>query len=131
MQAVSAKSPALSTEQSLALAKAAANAGTATLPIIKPYFPGTVPAIEGFEFVFSTTTAVHAWCDPKRASTVKPVIKTSRALVELFDLLKLAVPAFEQISPHVQAITVFIKVGDTLFQFYTDLKDVTNAGKGK
>ena len=131
LQAISTKSPALTTAQRLALAKAVATAGTATLPIIKPYFPGTVLAIEGFEFVFSTTTAVQAWCDPERTSAVRPLLKTSRALVELFDLLKLAVPAFEYISPQVQAITLFIKVGDTLFQFYTDLNDLTRAGKGK
>ena len=131
LHAVSPDSKAWTAAQSLALAKAVATAGTATLPTIKTYYPTATPAIEGFEFVFHTIGSVHAWCDPKKTSVVKPVLKTSRAVVELFDLLKMASPALDKISPHIQAISVVIKVGDTLYQLYTDIKDVAGVEKSR
>lgn len=117
--------------QRLALAKAFATAGTSTLPTIKTYFPTAAPAVEGFEFVFHSIGAVHAWSDPKQTSVLKPILKTSRAVVELFDLLKMAAPALDKASPHVQAISVFVKVGDTLYQLYTDIKGIENDEKAK
>lgn len=114
--------------QKLAFAKAAASAGSAALPLVRKYLPGiSGSAIDGFEFVFSTTQAIHSWSDPKRTSAVKPVLKSARAAFELFDLLKIAMPTLEKAGSYVEAVSVLVKIGDTVYQLYSDVKDIENS----
>jgi|SRR4028119_307393 hypothetical protein len=113
----------LADAQRLKIEKAAVTASNGILPIIKSYFPGVSGPIEGIELVLATKTAFDAWSDPQRGSIVKPLFKSTRALFELFDIIKQAMPSLKQV-PYVNAIGAVVKVGDSVFQFYADYTEV-------
>jgi hypothetical protein len=113
----------LTDAQRLQVEKALVTASNGVLPIIKANFPGVSGSIEGIELVLATKTAFDAWSDPQRKSVVKPLFKTTRAMFELLDILKQAMPNLKQV-PYVDAIGAVVKVGDSLFQFYADYSEV-------
>lgn len=93
------------------------------LGIVKKYFPETTGPIDGVEFVFASHAAIGAFADPERKSYVKPLIKSSRAIVELIDIAKLAIPGLQN-NPYVEVAGVIVKVGDSMYSFYDDMQKI-------
>ncbi len=130
LQAIPAGSGKLTAEQRLAIEKAAMTFGTSTLPILKKYVPQVSGPIDGIEVVFASKAAFDAWADPERTSVVKPLIKTTRALFEIVDVAQIAVPALNQV-PYLGAVGVFVKVGDSVIQLWTDVSKVVGSSPKK
>jgi hypothetical protein len=97
------------------------------LGLVKKYFPEATGPVDGVELVFSSHAAINAFTDPDRKSYVKPMIKSSRALVELVDVVKLAVPALQN-NPYVEVAGVIVKVGDSVYSLYDDMQKIQQLG---
>lgn len=119
----------LTAEQRLKIETAAITLSGVALPAAKIYLPGLSGSIDGIELVFAGKTAFDAWTDPERTSIITPLLKTSRAFFELLDVAQIAVPSLKNV-PYLDHIGVLIKVGDSIFQFYTTTSDIV-AGKEK
>jgi hypothetical protein len=130
LHAVPTASRKLTAEQRLAIEKAAVTFGTSTLPILKNYVPQLTGPIDGIEVVFASKTAFDAWADPERTSVVKPLIKTTRALFEIVDVAQTAIPALKQV-PYLDAVGVFVKVGDSVIQLWTDVSKAVGSSATK
>jgi hypothetical protein len=126
LQALTDKSGKLTPEKRLALEKAAITFGSSTLPILKKYFPIISREIDGVEVVFASKIAFDAWADPERTNVVKPVIKTTRALFELLDVAQVVIPSINQV-PYLGAVGVFVKVGDSVYQLWTEVTSIVGS----
>lgn len=130
LQAIPAKSSKLTAEQRLAIEKATVTLASSTLPILKKYVPQITGPIDGIEVVLASKTAFDAWADPERTSVVKPVIKTTRALFEIVDVAQTVLPALKQV-PYLDAVGIFVKVGDSVIQFWTDVSKIAGSSSKK
>ena len=110
----------LTDAQKQAIEKAFVNVSNAALPQLKKYFPEITGPIEGIELILSTKTAFDSWADPENKTIVKPMLKTTRAVFELIDVVRIAIPRLDNV-PYMNEVGVLIKVGDSVWQFYHDV----------
>jgi hypothetical protein len=120
----------LTDSQRIAIEKGFVNLSNATLPQIKKHFPEISGPVEGIELILAGKAAFDAWSDPERKTIVKPMIKSTRALFELIDVIKPLVPALHQV-PYLDAACAAIKVGDSVWQFYCDASDALAKPKSR
>jgi hypothetical protein len=120
LQAVSTTSLKMTAEQRLGLEKALADFATANLPILKKAYPQLGGTIGGVELFLASKNALDAWTDPERTSLVKPLIKTARVLFDCLDVAQTHVPALKEV-PYLENVGIFLKVGDSVWQLWTDI----------
>ena len=115
----------ITAEQKLKIQDAVVTFGASVLPLLKKYHPEILGPADGIEFIFATKKAFDAFTDSENKSVIKPVIKTTRALMELIDIIT---PVFPQIKniPYLETVGVIIKVGDSVWQIYSDVSKATS-----
>lgn len=113
-------------EQQLKLKKLAFKFAQGTLPQIKPYFSQQLtPVFEGADIILASDAAINSWIDSERKTVVDPLIKSARVFVEIYDVVKWLYPQLAT-NQYLNSIGTMVKIGDTAFQIYGEIKKVTS-----
>ena len=117
---------ALTPEQQDKIQKALIKFASSNFGHLRAYVPEAGKGIDVLELVFASKYAADALRDPARTSIAGPLVKTARAMSELVDLVKPFVPALDD-NPYVEAATVIIKFGDSIYQVHADVTAIVAA----
>jgi hypothetical protein len=86
---------------------------------IKAAHPELNGAFRSFELILSSADAVEAFTDPKRASFVKPAIKTSKALLSLMNAVEPLVPGLTN-NPCFKWASAIVTIGDLAYGIWAE-----------